>query len=99
MRHGMNDHRVASESLDLEAGPSKNSAKVLDERELGRGESHGEREEKTLTGGPAGFEPRHDPFEQYPFMRGVLVDEQEAIPDFGEDPGIMDLPEPWGLGR
>ena len=97
--HRVRDDRVASKPVDLEAGAGEHPEQRFDVPVLGGRQGQRDREEKALAGLATLAEGVHQLLEEDAFVRGVLVDHQDAPAHLDEDVRLVQLPETGRLHR
>src|SRR5688500_3420083 len=74
----MHDQRLSTEVAELESDPFQEIAMGIERFGLIRRQLYGQREQQALGRKRACLERGHEPLVEYAFMRGMLVDQNDA---------------------
>ena len=85
--------RIAAELLDLEPERLERLGTADERLAFGRRQLEHHRHEQALALEPPGGQPLHDPLEQHPLVRDVLVDDADALVVDRDDERVAELPE------
>src|SRR5437764_301843 len=92
-RDAADEQRVAAEPLDLEAESLEQLAMLLESIGLLRPEVQREGKQQPLRWHFPAFQRAHEPLEEDPLVRGMLVDENDAILAFEHHVRAAELQE------